>query len=172
MGLSVSKKTTALGMIVTLLVCCLTGCGAAGTAGGSAGAEEIAGSQEVWGNLSVLVPEDMYLTGGSVTDEEDPDALWIQDKNDQFKYYIVSVVTEEQLEKDVKQSMAINSGETPEPLDLDGHKWQGMTYTFNDKPGFQVGAEIDGIVYEVSGYGYDLEDERTRAVLASLKKAA
>lgn len=171
MNLSIMKKIAAVGAALTLTVSALTGCGLAGS-GGSADAEEIAGKQETWGNLTVFVPEDMYLTGGSVTEPEDPDTLWIQENNDQFKYFIVSVVDAEQLEGDIKMSVEINDGETPEPFELNGTTWHGMTYTFNEKPGFQVGAEIDGVTYEVSSFSYALDDAHTTAILKSIGAAS
>lgn len=168
----IMKKAVALGAALALTVCGMAGCGSAGSAGGSADGGDAAGRQETWGNLSVLVPEDMYLTGGSVTDEQDPDSLWLQDAHDQFKYYVVTVVDGEQLETDIKQSVAINEGETKDGFKVGGNSWHGMTYTFNDKPGFQVGAEIGGVTYEVSCYGYDLESDRSQSILASVGPAA
>ena len=135
------------------------------TAAGSLEAPDVAGSVETWGNISVLVPEGMVLNGGSLTDKEDPNTLWVQDPDSMTPYFLISLYSEENAASSIETTKELNDGQDITPFALNGVEWTGVDYDSGGLPCFQV----MGGGFLVSGAGYGLDDDAALAVLASLE---
>ena len=86
-------KITAV--VMAMLICCaaFVSCGGGDTKGsdangGDAGnAASVSGKTQTWGNITVLVPDDMNFKGGSMLDEKDPNVVNISKKDNATNYF-------------------------------------------------------------------------------------
>ena len=126
---------------------------------------DVAGSVETWGNISVLVPEGMVLNGGSLTDKEDPNTLWVQDPNSMTPYFLISLYSEENAASSIETTKELNDALDIDPFALNGVEWTGVDYDSGGLPCFQV----MGGGFLVGSAGFGLDDDAALAVLASLE---
>ena len=126
---------------------------------------EVAGDEEAWGNISVLVPEGMVLNGGSLIDKEDPNTLWVQAPGSMTPYFLISLYSEENAAGSIQTTKEMNGALDLDPFTLNGTEWTGVDYDSSGLPCFQV----MGGGFLVSSAGYAADDPVTLAVLASLK---
>ena len=126
---------------------------------------DVAGAEETWGNISVLVPDGMVLNGGSLIDKEDPNTLWVQDPDSMTPYFLISLYSEENAASSIETTKELNDGQDITPFALNGVEWTGVDYDSGGLPCFQV----MGGGFLVSGAGYGLDDDAALAVLASLE---
>lgn len=162
-----SVKVLGLILALILLVSLLSACdkGAA-----PAAAESVKGSVQTWGNISVFVPEGMTLTGGSLIDHDDPDALWIQLDENPMHYFLVNIVTQDVAISGVDTTKEMNSDTKDVTLDLGGNTWTGVTYKYAGMSDcFQMWAPMNGKIALVQAAWYAYDGAEAKAVLQSIK---
>lgn len=148
------------------LVFGLAACGGTGGGGGDAG--KVTGESYTWGNITVNCPEGMTPTNGSIGNDNDENGLTLQNTDNPFDYVIISVTTEDQAISGIEMSKEFNDGEDTE-VTVEGRTWKGMQYTYDDKPVWQVYADVDGTVFSIMCAGYEKDSSEAFTVLSTIK---
>lgn len=170
-------KITAV--VMALLMCCaiFASCGETkgdngSGEGSSAAADTVKGKTETWGNITVLVPEDMKLKGGNVLDEKNPDVVNISKNDNATNYFLITINdTVDGVKSGLDSTKEANKGSKDATFKA-GAEWTAVTYEYSGSPAFQAYAEIDGRFAVVQSFGFATDDDYTTAVLSSLKVAA
>lgn len=167
-----TKKLIALILAALAAFAMLAACGG-GEGGGEGGGAAVKGETQTWGNLTVFVPEGYALTGGSLLNKEDPDALQIYLETSPLHAFTVSVTDDEE-EADgsltaTKEMNDANGAEGDVTFTAGGVTWTGYAYKYGNDDCFIAYGEVSGKWVLVSG-GYSAynSDEAT-AVLESIK---
>ena len=131
--------------------------------------EKINGSNEKWGSITVFVPDDMNLTGGTIFDKEDKNNLTISAKTG-IAYYKISLVTEEQAASDIAVTKNINEEYDPEDIKftVGSTEWKGVTYTASGTECTQIYGKINNKTVEILFAGNSYFSHRTTLILYSL----
>ena len=136
-----------------------------------AGTSSVSGKKESYGNFkSVFIPDGMKLTGGSLGGKDDPSTVWIQFKDNDARYYRLSIEDEETCKNSVTQTKDVNPGAKEVSITAGGTKWTGAAYRYNDMMDcFQIYGKVGDKFILVSGGWYSYDDEKTSAILESLE---
>ncbi len=171
-------KITAIVMALALLVCAFASCGGQGSGdassadGGAAAADAVKGETQTWGNITVLVPEDMTLKGGNVLDEKNPDVVNISKKDNAMNYFLITINDDEEgVKSGIDSTREVNDGAKDVTVDA-GASWKGVTYEYSGMDVFQIYADFDGRFAVVQSYGFAADSDVSKAILSSLKVAA
>ncbi|MBQ8975616.1 MAG: hypothetical protein IJ072_07860 [Oscillospiraceae bacterium] len=138
------------------------------------GAAEVAGAEETWGNITLLIPEGMTLKGGSLIDEDDPNVLSVTLDENETHYIMVNVVEEETAKTSIDTTKEMNASSDPEDVTVDacGVTWTGVAYKYAGMSDcFQLNGNVNGKTVLLSGGWFAYNDPTTTAVLGSLKVA-
>ena len=143
-----------------------------------------AGEDQTWGNITVNVPADMVLTGGSLIDEADPNSFRLTDQNESnyFNYINVYLVDDEdEAISNIELTKEINEDCNPSEVSCYSYnsdvQWNGIEY---DSMGYHcanVYGTVNGKVFQVMSCGYYVlesdegisANENLHIVLSSLK---
>ncbi len=174
------KKFTKIAAIVmALLLCCaaFASCGGDNGSSDSKGGDtssaaadtSVSGKTETWGNITVLVPDDMTLKGGNILDEKNPDVVNISKKDNATNYILITINdSEDGAKSGVKSTKEANKGSKDVEFEA-GEEWEGVSYEYSGSPAFQAYAEFDGRYAVAQSFGFATDDDVTKAVLSSLK---
>lgn len=133
---------------------------------------DVAGEKQTWGNITVLVPEDMTLTGGNALDENNPDVLNIAKKDNALNYFLITIVdTEEDASSGLETTRSINEGCKDVSFDA-GSQWTGVTYEYSGTPVYQIYGAVGSRFAVVQSYGFDPESDISKAILNSIEVKA
>lgn len=134
--------------------------------------DAVKGETQTWGNITVLVPEDMTLTGGNALDEKDPDVVNIAKKDNALNYFLITIKdTEDDAKSGLDITRSINEGCKDVSFDA-GSKWTGLTYDYSGTPVFQIWGAVGSRFAVVQSYGFEPESDITKAILGSLEVKA
>lgn len=162
-----SVKVLGLVLALVLLVSLLSGCDFNSMLSGQ---DRVEGSVQTWGNISVFVPNGMTLSGGSLTNHDDPDALMVQLDENQMHYFLVTVMDREDAEDSVKITKEMNSDAKDITMKVGDTTWTGVNYKFaGTSDCFELWALIDGKVALVQAAWYTCDSAEAKAVLESIK---
>ena len=130
----------------------------------------VPGTKESYGNFkTVFVPEGMKLVGGSLGGKDDPSTVWIQLKDNEARYYRLSIEDEETCKNSANQTKEVNQGAKEVTINAGGTKWTGAAYRYNDMMDcFQIYGKVGDKFVLVSAGWYSYDDEKTTAILESL----
>ena len=168
-------KITAV--VMAMLICCaaFVSCGGGDTKssdanGGDAGnAASVSGKTQTWGNITVLVPDDMNFKGGSMLDEKDPNVVNISKKDNATNYFLITINDDEEgVKSGVESTKKMNKGSEDVTFEA-GTKWTGVSYDYSGTPAFQVYGKVDGKYVVIQSFGFKTDDDVTTSVLGSLK---
>ena len=128
------------------------------------------GKTESYGEFKkVFVPEGMKLVAGSLGGKDDPATVWIQLKDNEARYYRLSIEDEETCKTSVSQTKEVNQGAKEVSITAGSTTWTGAAYRYNDMMDcFQVYGEVGDKFVLVSAGWYSYDDEKTKAILESL----
>ncbi len=171
---------------------CFAGCdkkeGSSGETSGAANAVQtteapaakLTGTTESWGVYAeVFVPDEMKLTGGSQTNKEDQNSLWVQKSDNAMNYYLFVISTEEQCQKDVAATKEYNKDneKVSEMKDVSiqagAYTWTGVSYLYESysgpSPVVQMYAVIGDKAVNVRIAGFAYDSDVTKTILESIK---
>ena len=133
-------------------------------------APSVPGKKESYGNYkTIFVPEGMKLSGGSLGGKEDPSTVWIQLKDNEARYYRLSIEDEETCKTSVNQTKEVNQGAKEVTISAGSTTWTGAAYRYNDMMDcFQVYGKVGDKFVLVSAGWYSYDDDKTKAILESL----
>lgn len=166
-------------VVLALLLCCaaFASCGednggnSSAAGGDTPAADTVKGETQTWGNITVLVPEDMTLKGGNVLDEKNPDVVNIAKKDNAMNYFLITINdSEDGAKMGIDSTKEANEGSKDVEFEA-GVKWTGVSYEYSGSPAFQAYAEFDGRYAVVQSFGFATDDDVTTSVLSSLKVA-
>lgn len=161
--------------VMALLMCCavFASCGGSRDSGsGSDSGNSVAGKTETWGNITVLVPDDMKLKGGNALDEKDPDVVNISKKDNATNYFLITINDSLDGAKSSLDSTKDANKGSKDTTFTAGKDWTAVTYEYSGSPAFQAYADFDGRYAVVQSFGFASDDDTTNAVLSSLKVKA
>lgn len=168
-------KIAALAMALALTIGVFAACGgnsSSSSAGGSdsaAAADSVKGETQTWGNITVLVPKGMTLTGGNILNDKDPDIVNIAKKDNALNYFLITIKdNEEDVKGGIESTRSINDGCKDVTIDA-GASYTGVCYEYSGMDVFHVYGKVDGRIAIVQCYGFAPDSDTTKAVLSSLK---
>lgn len=162
-----SVKVLAPVLALVLLVSLLSGCDLNRVLTGQTPVE---GSVQTWGNISVFVPKGMTLSGGSLTNHYDPDALMLQLDENQMHYFLVTVMDREDAEDSVKITKEMNTDAADITVKIGDANWTGVTYKFaGTSDCFELWTPMGEKVALVQAAWYTCDSAEAKAVLESIK---
>lgn len=123
--------------------------------------EEITGTEQTAGNISIFVPDGWTLQAGNAGGIEDDNSLFLlKDPNDMSKGYLWVQIMDSEV---VKSNIEEQSTADISPFTAGGVEWWGKENA--------IGAEKDGAQFMIFQYGLNFSDEVVVKVLESVKKA-
>lgn len=150
------------------------------TTGGGATTEAVAteaqtkGTTGSWGNFAeIMIPDGMKLTGGSQTDKEDQNALWIQEEANLSNYFLISIVdSKDKAEMGVNGTKEMNKDSNPQDVSLSAGdmNWTGVAYKYDNRIDcvHMYCQKGDKVMTVLSG-GYAYDSDISKAILGSIK---
>ncbi len=159
-------KVTAFVMALMLVLAAFVSCGGGDSA-------SVSGKTENWGNITVLVPDGMKLTGGNILDKNNPDVVNIAKEDKATNYFLITISdSEDNAKSGIESTRGMNKGCEDVSLELDTGKWEGVTYDYSGMKVFQIYGKVDGRIAVVQSYGFEADSETSKAILNSLKVKA
>ena len=137
-------KATALVMVIALCCCLFSACGDSAAKG----------EQKTWGNISVLVPDGMKLSGGSAADKEDKNVVTLQKTDDIMCYLQISIVDSlDTAKNNASLTKSTNNASDIKAFKVGDTEWNGVTYKFSENPCFMIYGEVQGKVFSTWSVG-------------------
>ena len=127
------------------------------------------GTMKTWGNISVLVPHGMTLTGGSASNAQDLDFATVT-KKDNTVNYILFIIGDS--EDDAKSNLETTRSTNDDCKDITleaGTTWKGVSYTYSGMDVLQLYSTVNGRIATVQCCGFTSDSEIVKAMLSSLK---
>lgn len=171
------RNVLALVLCAALLVCGLAACGGnvQNGEGGNGGAQDtpaVKGAEQTFGNITLFVPEEMTLTGGSMINKDDPGALTLKVTGNETHYIMFNTVSEESAKSSIETTKEINAGAADVTLTLGDVTWTGVAYKYQETCDcFQLYATIGEKALQVGGAYFAYDGDVVKAVLESVKLA-
>lgn len=169
------KKTIAILLALVLMVS-LVACGGKDSDKGGK-KEEVKGSQQSWGMISVFVPEGYVLNGGSITGIDDTDETQCSIQPEQatmYDYFWIAVKDADFAASSIETTKDVNSAEDI-TITAGDKDWTGCHYVYDSYSGSvdcgAVSCEIDGATYLVTFCGHAPDSAEMTAVLSSISAA-
>lgn len=176
------KKIIALCLCVLMIaaLCCCTAKAPVSTEnnGGAAQTEAAApkvdGETQTHGNLTVFIPKGMNLVPGDMFDEENPDALTIQDENDAFNYVMVTIYDSDTIDSNMEMTKEFNEDceFTDISKSLSNGSFTGFFYESWGTPCVNLKGELSGNYVQISAAGFEADSDAFIAILESIVVAA
>ncbi len=157
-------KVTAFVMALMLVIAAFASCGGGGDSA------SVSGKTETWGNITVLVPDGMKLTGGNILDKKNPDVVNIAKEDKATNYFLITISDDENSAKSgIDSTRSMNKGCEDITLEFDNGKWEGVAYDYSGMEVFQIYGKVGGRIAVVQSYGFGSDSETTKAILNSLE---
>lgn len=127
------------------------------------------GALKTWGNITVLVPRGMTLTGGNTSDPQDPDFATVTKKDNTMNYILFIIGdSEDEAKSNIEEARSV--GDNCKDISFDaGTKWTGISYQYNGTDVVQVYGTVNGRIATVQCCGFTPDSEIVKAMLSSLK---
>lgn len=127
------------------------------------------GALKTWGNITVLVPHGMTLTGGSPENAHDLDFATVT-KKDNTMNYILFIVGDSEDEAKTNLETTRSTNQDCKDITLEaGTTWKGISYTYSDMDVLQLYSIVNGRIATVQCCGFTPDSEIVKAMLSSLK---
>ena len=166
---SISFKSVSVLLIsVLLLTFCLCGCG--GAKDDENNPSKIAGKTETWGNITIVVPDGMTLEKGDLLDDNNKDALSLQDSKEVFRFIMVAIRDEESIDMGMEMTKEMNTDATFKDVEikLDNGTFTGYAYTSEGVECIQLKGKIGDKFVQIGTDAFTSDDEILKGVLASI----
>ena len=138
--------------------------------------DSVKGAPQTWGNITVFVPDTMKLSGGSMINKEDPNALSLQLKENESHYVMFSTLSDEDTAvSSVATTKEMNASSNPVDVTFTagGVEWKGVAYKYAGMSDcFMVYANVSGTVFVVQGGWYAYDSAEVKAILGGFTYTA
>lgn len=131
--------------------------------------KKVTGGEKSWGRYTMLVPDEMYLKGGSVLNSEDPKTLKLTDRAAPSHYFLFNLCPLENCLGSIEGTRSANEGAKDVSVELGGVEWKGVEYELTGTPAFQVAGEVNGESVLVSSFGYKADGNIAAYILSSIQ---
>lgn len=162
-------KFTSLALALIIALFAFAACG--GNGGGEAEKEAVKGTEETWGNITLLVPDGMVMTGGNIINEDDPDTVNLKKSDDEMTYIIVRIFDEESAKSSIDMTREINDNCEDLTFEGAGTTWSGVQYDSFGYDIFVVYGELGEKGVMITSCGFKSDSDIIKAVVDSIKLA-
>lgn len=131
--------------------------------------EEILGTEKLWGSFRIFVPEGMTLTGGSLTDIEDPNSLWIQPKEFGLDCFQITKKDKDLVGKDIKAAKEAYDTTDISSFSAGQMSWTGISYVSGEKLIQVLKGVNGGYCVEVIITGYEYNSDLAMSILKGIQ---
>ena len=166
-------KIISLTLALVIALFAFASCGSSSEGGEETekAADEVKGTEGTWGNITLLVPEGMVMTGGNLINEDDPDTVNLKKSDDEMTYIIVRIFDEESAKSSIDMTREINDNCEDLTFEGAGTTWSGVQYDSFGYDIFVVYGELGEKGVMITSCGFKSDSDIIKAVVDSIKLA-